>query len=543
MSVPSRQRRLLIVTGNLALLRGHYENVIAGLSKAGVHIDIRYLKDSSFPVEEYRATLESAGAPAEVRLLEKGRRDSSARLGLRLRELGNILRYAHPDYRGRHVLSDRALEKTKPVVSRWGRRIRRLGPAPAAAIARAVAWVEASLPPPRHALELIDAVRPDAVAVVPVIRTPALVDFLKAGSSRGAGTAIWVQSWDNLTNKGLLHYVPDRVFVWNESQRAELGRYHGVGPEHVCVTGAQTFDHWFDGSTPIERDEFCSQLGVDPELPIILYLASSRQIAPDEPVFFAQWLDAVRGSGDPVLETATILVRPHPTLAERWHSHRFDQRPGVVVSPATLRDRMNSDSFREQYRAELHHATLAVGINTSGLIDAAIFGKPACTVELPELRTGQGETIHFQHLKNGLLRTASSLGQHVEALAELARRDPYDRDPQSSDFVATFVRPPNLNGSPTNIFVREMSELCARRSELPAATGVQRAVGAGASALAGVVADRRRTAKRLRRAPRRALRLGRRAASPVRRPLHAAARRIASRLPAPPRRASPDDPG
>ena len=84
-----------------------------------------------------------------------------------------------------------------------------------------------------------------------MIRVPALVEYLKAGASSGLGTAIWVQSWDNLTNKGLLHFVPDRVFVWNESQLAELSRYHGVDADHACVTGAQTFDHWFGGDPPV----------------------------------------------------------------------------------------------------------------------------------------------------------------------------------------------------------------------------------------------------------------------------------------------------
>ena len=59
--------RLLIVTGNLALLRGHYEGVITRLVRAGAHVSIRYLKDSSLSVAEYRATLREQGVEIDAR--------------------------------------------------------------------------------------------------------------------------------------------------------------------------------------------------------------------------------------------------------------------------------------------------------------------------------------------------------------------------------------------------------------------------------------------------------------------------------------------
>ena len=434
----ARPLRLLIVAGNLALLRGHYEGVIARLVRDG--------GDGQRPLSEGQRP-RGAGVPRDFaqggrrgrgRAVPRRRRGPAELFALRLREVGNILRYSHPDYTGRTVLGERAFEKTGKSAQRWGRRIRRLGPTRATFVARMLSRLESTLPASATAAALVAEERPDAIAVAPVIRVPALVDYLKAGASSGLGTAIWVQSWDNLTNKGLLHFVPDRVFVWNESQLAELSRYHGVEADHVCVTGAQTFDHWFGGDPPVERREFCASLGIDPERPIILYLASSRGIAPDEPAFFARWLAAIRGSDDPVVNTASVLLRPHPTLGSVWHARRFDREPGVAVSPATLRDRLNSDPFREQYRAELHHATLAFGINTSGQIDAAIFGKPVCTVELPELFHGQQGTVHFEHLARGersLLRTASSLDQHLVDLGELVRRDPYAQDPRSVDFI------------------------------------------------------------------------------------------------------------
>jgi hypothetical protein len=472
--------RLLLLTGNLGLLRAHYEGVIVGLARAGVEVSIRYISEKWLSADEYAAMMRSAGVEDAVTLspLRRSLSDPDELLGQRLRELGNILRYSHPDYEGRTVLAERAFEKTAPGVHRWGRRIMRLG-SPARLVARTLAGVDSVLPPSRFAQALLDQERPDAVVTTPVIRMWFLTDFLKAAAARRIPTAIWVQSWDNLTNKGLLHFDPDRVFVWNESQQRELARYHGVPAEHACITGAQTFEHWFSGAAASGREEFCARFGLDPSRPIILYLASSLGIAPEEPEFFSRWLRAVRSSSDPVLSSAQVLVRPHPTLVPRWLAQGLEREPLVAVSPSISGDAFNSDAYRAEYRDELHHATVAVGINTSGLIDAAIFGKPVCSVDLPELFTGQLGTVHFEHLagEHGVLRMASSLEEHVAVLADLVRRDTYAQDERSMDFVRYFVRPHGLDVRPTEVFIKEMFELCGRPSVLAPASRWRRAAG------------------------------------------------------------------
>ncbi len=482
--------RLLIVTGNLALLRGHYQDVIMGLARAGVDVRIRYIKENLLDPDEFQEVFRAAGLDVSVVGLERHKRTRAELLAVRLRELGNILRFSHPDYEGRTVLSERALLKTGPGVRRWGRRLRRLGMRRSSMLGRLAGWIEWTLPPSPFAVSVVEAERPDAVAVVAVIRVPALVDFLKAATKALVPTAIWVQSWDNLTNKGLLHFKPDRVFVWNTQQVEELARYHGIPAEHACATGAQTFDHWFDGTPVPDREEFCARLGVAAEEPIILYLASSKQIAPHEPAFFARWLEALRASDDPALRTATVLARPHPTVVDSWHARGFEGERGVVLSPSTLNDQINTDPFRDRYRAELYHATVVVGINTSGLIDAAIFGKPACTVELPELFHGQRGTVHFQHLARldgGLIRTAPSLEDHLRTLSELVRRDTYAHDQRSMDFVRSFVRPRGLDVRPGDVFVDEMVKLCNDASQIAPPRGVPRMLGAVLAGVAGLI--------------------------------------------------------
>ena len=56
------------------------------------------------------------------------------------------------------------------------------------------------------------------------------VEYIKASQALGIRSGLCVHSWDNLTNKGLIRIIPDRVFVWNETQRREAVTMHGVAP-------------------------------------------------------------------------------------------------------------------------------------------------------------------------------------------------------------------------------------------------------------------------------------------------------------------------
>jgi hypothetical protein len=476
-------RRLLIVTRNLVTLRSHFEDVIASLAGAGVEVSIHYRYTLNLGPDEYRETLLRRGCDVRLTLLPKDRRERRDRLGLRLRNLANALRFYHEDYRGREWLRESKLEKAArtacgPVVVSWARRLGWLGSSTAQVCIRLAAAVDRLLPPAAAARALVAEERPSAVVAVDLIRTPGFADVLKAAAWQGIATASWIQSWDNLSTKGLLHFVPDRVFVWNGVQREELARYHGIPARHVCLTGAQTFDHWFDGAEPSSRSEFCARNGLDPERPIILYLASARQAEESPQDFFLPWLEAIRSSGDEVLDRVNVLVRPPPTNMEPWTE--FNAPRGVSMSPGVTEAPISSPEFRQRFRDELFHTSVAVALNTSAMIDAAIFGKPVCTVELPELAKGQQGYVHYGYLTSfagGLLRRSSSLDEHVRLLAELARRPPYDRDPTSERFVSAFVRPHGCDVAPATVFTEEMFRLLESPTEVRLPGRVGQATG------------------------------------------------------------------
>jgi hypothetical protein len=481
---PERSPRLLVAAPNLFDLVVHHGHVIAGLAEAGVEVRVRYGSEDQLTAAGFQERLR--GSDVDVRPLppdlkpSRRHRPRGDLLAFRLRQLANLLRYYHPDYRQRQWLREWWASRAPDVPGTWAARIGRLGGRACLITVRGVSVVDRLLPPAQSARALLAAERPDAVAAVGVVRNPELVELLKAAAEARLPSATWVQSWDHLSTKGLLHFVPDRVFVWNEVQRDELRRYHGIPPERASITGAQSFDYWFDGREPAARDVFCRDYGLDPDRPIVVYLSSSRLGEPDLDTFFLPWLRALRSSGDPVLETASVLVRPHPMDARHWARLRPPD-PGVVVSRSATHDPVHGETFRKRYRDELHHACVAVGINTSAMIEAAIAGKPVCTVELPEVADRQRGTVHFEYLTTaggGLLRTAASFEEHVADLRELIRRDPYERDAKSTRFVEAFVRPHGLEVAPGKVFVDEMLRLLAAgASTVPTRAAPARALG------------------------------------------------------------------
>lgn len=117
-------------------------------------------------------------------------------------------------------------------------------------------------------------VRPDVIVLTPVVvlKTTQL-DLGRAATELGIRNVVAVASWDHLSSKGVLTYHPQRVFVWNDTQRREATAFHGIAPERVTVTGSPVFDEWFGRQPGSSREAFCRLVGLAPDRPFLLYVA------------------------------------------------------------------------------------------------------------------------------------------------------------------------------------------------------------------------------------------------------------------------------
>lgn len=373
----------------------------------------------------------------------------------------DYFRYLAPVYRDATKLRARGARGVPPWLLRFTELplVRsRVGIALLAALFRAL---DRALPTDPEIDRLLEERQPDLVMVTPLVAGPDQVDYVRSARRLGIRTALPVTSWDNLTNKGLMLTVPDRVIVWNEAQRTEAIELHGAPPRDVVAVGAHTYDHWFEWGPPTSRGDFCARVGFSDDRPYVLYLCSSGFIVSDEVAVIRRWLEALRGSAHPELAECNVLVRPHPSSPALWETNPLDGTPHLSVWPRRAVDPRDEDKKQEYYDS-IYHSAAVVGVNTSALIESAIVGRKSYTWTVPELRDTQEGTLHFHHLveqNGGPLSVAETPEEHAAQLAA-ALREPAPRD-WSTPFLESFVRPHGLGEAGAPLFVAEVEQLLA----------------------------------------------------------------------------------
>jgi hypothetical protein len=301
--------------------------------------------------------------------------------------------------------------------------------------------------------------RPDILLVTPLIElgSPQL-DYVRAARALGIRSALCVWSWDHLSSKALIRVVPDKLIVWNETQRDEAWRFHGIPAERVIVTGAQCFDRWFDRQPSRAFAEFCERVGLSRRTPFILYVGSALfKGSPSEALFAARWAEAVGGNDVLRRRDVQILVRPHPQRLDEWRAPEAVAalaRAGVTVYGSNPVD----PESRADYFDSLYHAAAVVGLNTSALVEAAIVDRPVFTMLLPEFHENQEGTFHFHHLMtvgDGFLNLARSLDEHLAQLAGCLGGGPVRAN---RPFVERFIRPRGAAVAATPVFADALEQ-------------------------------------------------------------------------------------
>jgi hypothetical protein len=393
--------------------------------------------------------------PAVTTEILPKRADEWMPLAAEIRAGRNALRYRHPAFRGATKLAARADQHARTKAPRLARML----PSPwplARAFSSLLSVAERAVPPDPKIEAVVDRLAPEAIVVTPLVDFNSYqIDYVKSAKRRGIPVALAVASWDNLTNKGVIAVQPDRVFVWNREQEREAVSLHAVKRDRVVVTGAPVFDDWFAMTPRRSREQFSREVGLDPSRPFVLYLCSSSFIAPDEPAFVRDWLRRLRHTTTPRLRDIGVLVRPHPGSAAPWKDVDLSQFGNVAIWPREGMMPLDEDA-KQAYFESIHHSSAVVGVNTSGMIEAAIVGRRSFTVAVPEFALGQEGTLHFAYLSPMLTRAATFDEQFAQLAAELER--PSSRE-TFAPFVRDFVRPRGLDAPATPALVEAIEAL------------------------------------------------------------------------------------
>jgi len=338
-------------------------------------------------------------------------------LRLLLRRTQNYLRHFLPGLRQAAASRQRTRQELPAVVAWLVRVIACFGPGAIRRAAGVMVLLERSIPVSTSIIRFVQQADVD-VLLTAVPGAASHAEYIRAAQRLGVPTGLCVASPDVLATTAALPIVPDRLFVWNETQKCDAVAWHRVPASRVVVTGAPQFDAWFDAVPRRSRAEFCRHVGVPADRPFILYVGASSS-GPHEAVLVERWIRAVRGASDSVLNRAGILIRPHPDSAAQFMAADFTVFGDVVLWPP-----FQADWLDPLYEADdvdaVYHCAATVGLSENACIGSMIAGRPVYT--LP----------------------SRAFGDHLERLARTMREA---GDERSTARVAEFVRPVGMDRS------------------------------------------------------------------------------------------------
>lgn len=431
----------------------NYESVIATLAERGHRLHLAAEREEDLGGREMVERLARQREGVSFGWVPS-RSDAWGAFAIRLRMTIDYLRYLDPSYAGAPKLRARARERV-PRIALWllaitgartrvGRRLQRA----------TLHACERAIPRSDEIDQYLRDQDADVVLFTPLIGLVASpqLDYLQSAKALGYPTALCVWSWDHLSSKAILRSVPDRIFVWNDTQRHEALTLHGVPSERIVVTGAQCFDQWFDRTPSTGRAAFCAKIGLPSDRAFLLYVCSALfHGSPSEALFVRRWIAFIRGCGREPLASTPIVVRPHPARMKEWTDIDMSFDPAVTLWG---RNPVDPDA-RTDYFDSLHHSAAVVGLNTSAFLEGAIAGRPVFTTLLPEHYENQEGTIHFHYLlkvAGGLLHAASTLEEHCRQLNDTLRSG-QQSSPRSRAFVEAFIRPRGVSEAAGPVFV------------------------------------------------------------------------------------------
>jgi hypothetical protein len=226
-----------------------------------------------------------------------------------------------------------------------------------------------------------DTYHPDVV-FAPDVFGHADVLLMKSARRHGVRLIGMVRSWDNPTAKHLLRIVPDVLLVHNEIIRDELIALHDVSPSIIRIVGTAHYEY-YRTYTPISRDEFFKQIGIDPKKRLMMFApAGDKFISTDWQT--AEILKRAYAAGK-IPDDVITLIRIHPSNPTELvgftpDDHFVIEKPGRKFEGTKERDKELGIPELHHLLDSLHYSELVINVVSSMVLDASVLDRPVVTV-------------------------------------------------------------------------------------------------------------------------------------------------------------------
>lgn len=290
------------------------------------------------------------------------------------------------------------------------------------------------------------------------------IEVLREAKSRRIKTLGMIKSWDNITSKGLVRQLPDKVIVHTAIMREEMLRYADMKSEHIFVSGVPQYDIYFSPDS-VSREEFFKKFSLDPNKRLILLLEPGLKLAPHGHEIWDIVEKALEQKKLP--EDVQVLVSIHPAYKAREdlipkHKKLTFVRFGYRLVEGNYKTWEFSEDAAADLMRAVRHSNLVLTTFSTMNIEASIFDKPIINIAFDGYQTlayqksiaQYKDYTHLQPIvRSGGVRMAQNREELIAQMNELlkhpewgssGRRDIVDkecvyRDGKSSERLVRFV--------------------------------------------------------------------------------------------------------
>ena len=321
-------------------------------------------------------------------------------------------------------------------------------------------FIHSLIPSSAEIKNFIKTINPDVVIVIggnwPTRSSEKLsseIDFIKVSNELDKPSFLHVISWDNLTARGLYHYTPTKMFVWNEDHFNEAIEVHKIPKENLKIIGAPFMDKWFENSSVMSKKEFFLSNGLDINKPLVTYLGSAKNISTSEnQIVESIYMELIKHG-------IQLIVRPHGANSEQFKD--INKEIKIIPSQGQLPDTMES---KELMIATIKNSNLTIGINTTAMVDSIILKTPCISIIKDEFNFNQSDTPHFNKVKNEkIFIEAKSNYELINQILDFSKKNNSDLFDSMENFVSKFCRPFGTNKSAGELAYDEIKKTLERK--------------------------------------------------------------------------------
>jgi hypothetical protein len=204
-------------------------------------------------------------------------------------------------------------------------------------------------------------------------------NYIREARVRGIPTVAIVKSWDNLSNRGPIEVLPDRLLVWSEEMRREAIELHHVDPDRITVVGAPQYDVYANFQPRWSREEFMARIGAEPGEKLVVYSPGDSWTFSDR-----DNLHLIHDifTSDDFPGPVHLHVRKYPKVQNDLSDVTEELGMTLEGSGRIVKawaDRVDQNYEEMRYLAELmHHADLLIHF-------ASTIGLDACAQDTPNI--------------------------------------------------------------------------------------------------------------------------------------------------------------